>query len=205
MLEGASAWATSCGSRPLCSTLPTPPTPPLTPLTHTHTQKKQVVYSGNSTARTMLLDHELWLNPSSMDVKMNVSGRAERSPCLPATHHYAGLGQRLILHPLSPATPLQRVRRRMPPATARPPMSKPHTPSSPCHPQRVRQRMSPDGGPPPGRLPKPDVVLASYEAVCADAQALKAIHFEAVVVDVRQRWVLRPLRRCVPVPCTRFV
>eukprot|EP00967_Tisochrysis_lutea_P065143 scaffold84624_cov20-Tisochrysis_lutea.AAC.1 len=32
-----------------------------------------VVYSGNSSARQVLLDHELWLNPSSMDVKMNVS------------------------------------------------------------------------------------------------------------------------------------
>jgi hypothetical protein len=33
-----------------------------------------VVYSGNSSARAVLLDHELWLNPSSMDVKMNVGG-----------------------------------------------------------------------------------------------------------------------------------
>ncbi len=31
-----------------------------------------VVYSGNSSARGVLLEHELWLNPSSMDVKMNV-------------------------------------------------------------------------------------------------------------------------------------
>jgi hypothetical protein len=31
-----------------------------------------VVYRGNSSARGVLLDHELWLNPSSMDVKMNV-------------------------------------------------------------------------------------------------------------------------------------
>uniref|UniRef100_A0A7S3VN50 SNF2 N-terminal domain-containing protein n=1 Tax=Dunaliella tertiolecta TaxID=3047 RepID=A0A7S3VN50_DUNTE len=52
---------------------------------------------------------------------------------------------------------------------------------------RIRQRMSADGGPPPGRLPKPDVVLASYEAVCADIMSFKAIHWEAVVVDIRQR------------------
>ena len=55
--------------------------------------------------------------------------------------------------------------------------------------QRIRQRMASDGGPPPGRLPKPDVVLASYEAVCADILGLKAIPWETVVVDIRQRWV----------------
>ncbi len=63
--------------------------------------------------------------------------------------------------------------------------------------QRIRQRMAVDGGPPPGRLPKPDVVLASYEAVCADILSLKAIHWEAVVVDIRQRWVHGCVHVCV--------
>ena len=53
--------------------------------------------------------------------------------------------------------------------------------------QRVRERTPLNGSPPPGRLPKPDVVLASYEAVSSDVPFLKDIRWEAVVVDVRHR------------------
>lgn len=37
-------------------------------------------------------------------------------------------------------------------------------------------------------MPKPDVVLTSYEAFTADAAELKAITWEAVVLDERHPW-----------------
>ena len=37
-------------------------------------------------------------------------------------------------------------------------------------------------------MPKPDVVLASYESFTADAAELKAITWEAVVLDERHPW-----------------
>jgi hypothetical protein len=38
------------------------------------------------------------------------------------------------------------------------------------------------------QVPKPDVVLASYESFTADAAELKAITWEAVVLDERHPW-----------------
>lgn len=57
------------------------------------------------------------------------------------------------------------------------------------HAQHVRQPNVPDGAPIPGRLPKPDVVLASYEGVVSDLPLLKAVAWEAMVVDFRHRCV----------------
>lgn len=39
----------------------------------------------------------------------------------------------------------------------------------------------------PQRVPKPDIVITSYEAAASDAAALKAISWEAAVLDERQR------------------
>jgi hypothetical protein len=36
-------------------------------------------------------------------------------------------------------------------------------------------------------VPKPDIVITSYEAAAADAPALKAIAWEVVLLDERQR------------------
>lgn len=36
-------------------------------------------------------------------------------------------------------------------------------------------------------MPKPDIVITSYEAAAADAPALKAIAWEVVLLDERQR------------------
>lgn len=36
-------------------------------------------------------------------------------------------------------------------------------------------------------MPKPDIVVTSYEAAAADAPALKAISWEVVLLDERQR------------------
>jgi len=38
-----------------------------------------------------------------------------------------------------------------------------------------------------GRIPKPDVVLTTYEAVSSDLHALRALPWSAVVLDLRQR------------------
>jgi hypothetical protein len=38
-----------------------------------------------------------------------------------------------------------------------------------------------------GRVPKPDVVLTTYEAVSSDLHALRALPWSAVVLDLRQR------------------
>lgn len=75
-----------------------------------------VVYSGSVSARNCIHDHELWLQPSSMDGKIGYSPR------------------RII----------------------------------------------------GGKLPKPDVVITTYEAVSSDVHALKAVPWSAVVVDQRQ-------------------
>jgi SNF2 family DNA or RNA helicase len=37
------------------------------------------------------------------------------------------------------------------------------------------------------QVPKPDIVITSYEAAAADAPALKAIAWEVVLLDERQR------------------
>jgi SNF2 family DNA or RNA helicase len=37
-------------------------------------------------------------------------------------------------------------------------------------------------------VPKPDCVLTSYECLAADASELKAVTWEAVVLDERQPW-----------------
>lgn len=42
--------------------------------------------------------------------------------------------------------------------------------------------------PPLPQVPKPDVVLTSYEAFTADAAELKAITWEAAVLDERHPW-----------------
>lgn len=49
--------------------------------------------------------------------------------------------------------------------------------------QAVRQPPSADGQ--AGRLPKPDVVIASFEALTADLSVLRAISWEVVVLDAR--------------------
>jgi hypothetical protein len=62
----------------------------------------------------------------------------------------------------------------------------------PCSPalQQVRQRGSTEGGAPPGssgRVFKPDVVLVSYEAAASEMATLRAVRWEAVVLDLRQK------------------
>jgi len=37
------------------------------------------------------------------------------------------------------------------------------------------------------QVPKPEIVITSYEAAAADAPALKAISWEVVLLDERQR------------------
>jgi SNF2 family DNA or RNA helicase len=76
-----------------------------------------VTYSGLVAARNCIHDHELWLQPSSMDGKVGFSGKCQ-------------LG---------------------------------------------------------GRVPKPDLVVTTYEVLCSDVHMLKAMHWAAVVVDQRQR------------------
>lgn len=76
--------------------------------------------------------------------------------------------------------------RHMPPVLAAPLTCKcvlPHTPNSisadwPSHSSLL----------PPAQVPKPDCVLTSYEAFTADAAELKAITWEAVVLDERHPW-----------------
>lgn len=43
------------------------------------------------------------------------------------------------------------------------------------------------GAPTGGRIPKPDIVLTTYEAVSSDLHALRALPWSAVVLDLRQR------------------
>jgi hypothetical protein len=53
------------------------------------------------------------------------------------------------------------------------------------------------------QVPKPDIVITSYEAAAADAPALKAIAWEVVLLDERQRGRagLAKVRLCNPVLC----
>jgi hypothetical protein len=67
-----------------------------------------ITYSGSAAARSVLHDHELWLQPSSMDGKVSSMGPGGRAAL-------------------------------------------------------------------PTRIPKPDIVITSYEVVCSDVHALSAI------------------------------
>jgi hypothetical protein len=82
-----------------------------------------VTYSGTVAARNTLHEHEMWLQPSSMDGKLG-SGSA------------AGTSGRAALS---------------------------------------------------ARVPKPDVVLTTYEAVCSDVHVLAGMAWSSIIVDRRQR------------------
>lgn len=83
-----------------------------------------VTYSGTVAARTILHEHELWLQPSSMDSKVSSGSSTATS------------GGRAALS---------------------------------------------------ARLPKPDIVLTTYEVVCSDAHVLAGLQWSSIVVDRRQR------------------
>lgn len=48
-------------------------------------------------------------------------------------------------------------------------------------------------------MPKPDIVITSYEAAASDAVALKSITWEVVLLDERQRGRIGIAKVCEPV------
>lgn len=121
-------------------------------------------YYGPVAARAVMHDHELWLHPSSLDgrglPRSTLSERVRAGPPRLAVCCCALCEGR----PLGPPA--------LPPPAACLPAALPH--SRPRH--------------LPPQVPKPDVVLTSYEAFTADAAELKAITWEAVVLDERHPW-----------------
>lgn len=170
-----------------------------------------MVYTGNSSARQILHDAELWLNPSTMDGKLNVGACLGSVLGLVAcgrswgTGGGGGDGGKRNVGGVPHGVAVEwcgRVDKGHGPSSNNAPqhacvgmhnakvllrsLPRPARVSLACA-QQVRQRMGPDGTYPLGRLPKPDVVLAAYEAVEKDVALLRAVPWEAMVLDLRHR------------------
>ena len=148
-----------------------------------------IVYAGSLAARNVMHDHELWLSPGSLDGKSATHKTREVRPptenrlfeltkllvtnfsraniyCAPTRRAIGGADTSRINFVASrfifriAGLVLSDVR-----------------PASPCPlPQAL-----------PQRVPKPDIVITSYEAAASDSAALKAISWEVVLLDERQR------------------
>lgn len=121
-------------------------------------------YYGPVAARAVMHDHELWLHPSSLEgrglprpsLQDRVRRRAGWTPRLPVPCRVGWLGAWL-----GPAGQRHR-------SAASPSLALAHSPARLPTNSWLLQ------------VPKPDVVMTSYEAFTADAAELKAITWEAV-------------------------
>lgn len=152
-----------------------------------------IVYAGSLSARNMMHDHELWLSPGSLDGKSATHKTREvrkicprSSSCTTSTKtsqaRYVWRSHRpirsawVVIIVLKDAS-FDRCDLQIPQLFI---VFRRNDRSPNRHPVDPLQAL-------PLRVPKPDVVITSYEAASSDAAALKAVTWEVILLDERQR------------------